>query len=241
MPSGTAQSAGNRHCKKAITIMLNIVTPNQNAAALKALDLPDRAPFKATPIMRPDPRYPEREEVRKTHYTATGTWLYINREEGADVLGVLPPSYMSKAEDLVATGRRHPIQNLPLKYKSGRGIWDQADAATSADPDHAAAIHIIGTLPNGTAAEWQRTVERYLDDHFASRGMVVDYAIHAKRDDQVGWAPAPHFHGLVTARRFRDDQRKGQRQRTWLYTKGQINAAEDAWLLATGLPLRTFV
>jgi hypothetical protein len=221
--------------------MFNPVIPNPNAAALNALELPDRAPFRAKPVMRLDPKYPEREDVRKTHYTAAATWLYINRIEGSDCLGVLPPAYMAKADDLVATGRRHPIQNLALKYKSGRAIWDEADAATTADPDHAAALHIIGTLQNGTPAEWQRTVERYLDDHFSKLGMVVDWAIHARRDDEGDWAPPPHFHGLVTARRFRDDQRKGQRQRTWLYTKAQIDMAEDAWLAATGLPPRTFV
>lgn len=227
--------------QKVTTIMLNPVLPNPNAAALSALELPDRAPFTAKPVMRLDPKYPEREDVRKTHYTAVATWLYINRIEGSDCLGVLPPAYMAKADDLVATGRRHPIQNLALKYKNGRAIWDEADAATTADPDHAAALHIIGTLQNGTPAEWQRTVERYLDDHFSKLGMVVDWAIHAGRDDQGDWAPPPHFHGLVTARRFRDDQRKGQRQRTWLYNKAQVDRAEDAWLAATGLPPRTFV
>lgn len=119
-------------------------------------------------------------------------------------------------------------------------IWDEADSAATLDPEHAAGVHIIGSLPDGKPDVWRRLVERYLDDHFVTLGMIVDWAIHAKRGENNEWATAPHFHGLVTARRFRSDLRKGVRQKTWLFSKSQIDAAEDAWLGAAGLPPRMF-
>jgi hypothetical protein len=240
VPTGTAQIAARRHCTKARTNMLNIVKDHPHARALRALDLTDRVPFKAAPIMPPNAADPQRELLRKTHRTAVATWLYINRLEGSDRLGPLPPTYMSKADDLVMTGRRHPIQKFPPQYRSGRTLWDEADAAAATDPDHAAATHLIASLPGETPEQWRRMIEQYLDDHFAKLGMVVDYAVHAKRDKSGEWATCPHVHCLVTGRRFRNDIRKGQRQRTWLFSKAQSDAAEDAWLKATNLTSRTF-
>jgi MobA/MobL family len=220
--------------------MLNIVTDTSKARALRALALLEKAPFKAAPIMPPNPADPNREAKRKTHRTAAATWLYINRIEGSDRLGPLPPTYMSKSGDLIATGRRHPIGKFPPQYRSGRAIWDEADAAAEVDPEHAAGVHIIGSLPEGEPDTLRRLVERYLDDHFVTLGMVVDWAIHFKRDEDEELVTHPHFHGLVTARRFRADLRKGVRQKTWMFTKAQLDAAEDAWLSITGLPPRLF-
>jgi hypothetical protein len=45
-----------------------------------------------------------------------------HRLEGSDRFGQLPPTYMSKADDLVTTRRRHPIGKFPLQYRSGRAI-----------------------------------------------------------------------------------------------------------------------
>jgi MobA/MobL family len=226
---------------KVISNMLNIVTDTSKARALRALALPEKAPFKAAPILPPNPADPDRETKRKTHRTAAATWLYINRIEGSDRFGQLPPTYMSKADDLVAKGRRHPIGKFPPQYRSGRAIWDEADSAAAVDPEHAAGIHIIGCLPEGDPDAWRRLVERYLDDNFVTLGMVVDWAIHFKRDEDGALMTRPHFHGLVTARRFRADLRRGVRQKTWLFTKAQLDAAEDAWLSITGLPPRLFV
>jgi MobA/MobL family len=225
---------------KGLTNMFNIDTDTTKARNLRALTAPDRPTFKAAPIMPPNPADPYREVKRKTHRTAAATWLYISRQEGSDRLGPLPPTYMSKADDLIATGRRHPICKFPPHYRSGRQIWDDADSASDLDPNHAAGVHIIGTLPDGDPETWRRLVERYLDDHFVTLGMVVDWAIHFKRDDDEKVVTEPHFHGLVTARRFRADLRKGARQKTWLFSKAQIDSAEDAWLAAAGLPPRLF-
>jgi hypothetical protein len=148
---------------------------------------------------------------------------------------------LDKADDLVASGRRNPIGKFPPHFRHGRKIWDEADVAAAADPAHAAGVHIIGSLPPGDPTSWRRLVERYCDDHFVMQGMVIDWAIHFKRNDDGQWTTAPHFRGLVSARRYRNDLRRGARQKTWLFTRAQIDAAEDAWLAATGLPPRLSV
>lgn len=214
---------------------LNIVRDQARAVGLKALDRPEIMPFRASPILPPDPTDPRREQLRKTHRTAKSSWLYINRKEGEDRFGPLPNGYMSKAGDLVASGRRHPLHRYPLQYRTGPVIWEEADAAAALDPAGAAGIHIVASLPRTAPGEWQRLIERYIDDSLVSRGMVVDWAVHALSDDSGGWATHPHVHMIVSARRFRADMRKGQRQRSWLFNASQIDQAEDAWLAITGL------
>lgn len=214
---------------------LNIVRDQARAVVSKALDRPEIMPFRASPILPPDPTDPRREHLRKTHRTAKASWLYINRKEGEDRFGPLPNGYMSKAGDLVASGRRHPLHRYPLQYRTGPVIWEEADAAAALDPAGAAGIHIVASLPRTAPGEWQRLIERYIDDSLVSRGMVVDWAVHALGDDSGDWATHPHVHMIVSARRFRADMRKGQRQRSWLFNASQIDQAEDAWLAITGL------
>jgi len=217
------------------TTMLNLVHETR-ARALQALAVPQHAPFKAAPVLLPDPTDPKREDRRKTHMTAVASYLYINRLPGNDRLGPLPDAYLSKADDLVCTGRRHPVQNTPVALRTGRQIWDEADMATSRDLEHASAVHVILTLPDIPEDEWQHLVETFIDENLVKVGIVSDYAIHAKRDDSgQGWATHPHAHLLCTARRWKSDQRKGQRMTCWLHNKAQLDAIEAAWLAASGL------
>lgn len=216
-------------------MMLNIVRDELKNLAAEVLRRPAIPPFKAAPILPPDPTDPRREVLRKTHKTAMGNYLYINRIEGEDRFGPLPSGYMAKAGDLVAAGRRHPLQKFPPQYRSGPLIWEEADAAAALDPADAAGVHIVASLPGMMPDQWPRLVERFIDDNLVVLGMVVDWAIHAKRDEDGGWATHPHVHMIASARRFRNDMRKGQRQKTWLNSANQIDLAEDAWLAATGL------
>lgn len=214
---------------------LNIVRDQIKNLAADVLRRPVIPPFRAAPIMPPDPTDPRREVLRKTHKTAVASWLYINRLEGEDRFGPLPSGYMAKAGDLFDTGRRRPLQHFPPQYRSGPLIWEEADAAAALDPADAAGVHIVASLPGLAPEQWRRLVERYIDDQLVARGMIVDWAIHAQRDKEGGWATHPHVHMVASARRFRKDRRRGQRQRTWLYSASQIDLAEDAWLAATGL------
>ena len=219
--------------------MLKIVT-DEKTLALTALAQPEFAPFKASPVLRPDSAKPRAERTSKTHYTAVASHLYILREAGADGYGAVPDGYLAKADDLIASGRRHPIQNVPPALRAGRQMWDEADAATTLDSGNAAAIHVILTLPNCPRHEWEPLVTRFIDDSLVSLGMIADYALHAKMGEDGKWSTRPHAHMLITARRWKNDQRKGQRMRCWLYTQAQIEALEVAWLKASGLPPKTF-
>jgi hypothetical protein len=218
--------------------MFNVVH-DARARALNALAAPGHAPFRCAQIKHPDPSDPGREETRKTHHTALASYLYIHRIPGRDHLGQLPPDYLVKSDDLVCSGRRHPLKGVPVPMRSGPQIWREANTATRDDLAHAAAVHVILTLPDIPQKAWQPLVERFVDDHLVNLGHVVDYAIHAKPDGSgTGWATHPHVHLLCSARRFKSDQRKGQRMRVWLCSKSQIEALENAWLSTTGLPPR---
>jgi hypothetical protein len=218
--------------------MLNVVH-DARTRALNALAAPIHAPFRCAQIKHPDPSDPGREEARKTHHTALASYLYIHRQPGRDHLGQLPPDYLLKADDLVTSGRRHPLKGVPVPMRSGPQIWAEADAATRYDLPHAAAVHVILTLPDIRQERWQPLVEHFIDDNLAALGLVVDFAIHAKSEAAgTGWATHPHVHLLCSARRFKSDQRKGQRMRVWLYSRPQIESLETAWLTITGLPPR---
>jgi MobA/MobL family len=218
--------------------MLNVVH-DARTRALDALAAPVHAPFRCAQVKHPNPSDPGREEARKTHFTATASYLYIHRIPGRDHLGQLPPDYLLKADDLISNGRRHPLKGVPVSMRSGPQIWREADAATRDDLAHAAAVHVILKLPDIAQKGWQPLVERFVDDNLVALGLIVDFAIHAKVDDDGnGWATHPHVHLLCSARRFRSDQRKGQRMRVWLYSRPQIESLETAWLEVTGLPPR---
>lgn len=216
--------------------MTNITSLPTKPRTIEALADKPLPSVRIAPVLRADPSKPEREERRRTHQTATGSWLYLNRLPGSDDIGVLPPVYLDKREDLFAAGRRHPLQRMESRHVSGRLIWDQADEATRADPDEASAVHVVLTLPPIPQDGWPLLVERFCDDQLVTKGAVVDWAIHALPDEAGGWKTKPHAHLLVTARRWRDDQRRGSRQRTWLCGKAACEGLEEAWCRLTGLP-----
>lgn len=213
--------------------MLTIVHENR-ARAIHALAKPQHAPFKATPVLHPDPANPNREAGRRTYKSAVANFLYMMRQEGSDQFGVVPSGYMAKADDLVVVGRRHPLRIAP-DLTAGPKLWDEADQATSREPAQAAAMHVILTLPPVPREDWQPLVETFIDDNIVQLGMITDFAIHAKADGDGGWDVHPHCHLLITTRRWRSDQRKGQRMRPWLQSKAQVDALESAWLARTGL------
>ncbi len=213
--------------------MLNIVHENR-ARAIHALAKPEHTPFKAVSVFHPDPGNPDREAGRQTYKSAVANYLYMMRQEGSDLFGSVPNGYMAKADDLIFTGRRHPLKIAP-DLTAGHKLWNEADIASSRNPAQAAAMHVILTLPPVPREEWLPLVETFIDDNLVARGMVIDFALHAKPDSDGGWEVHPHAHLLITTRRWRSDQRKGQRMRPWLYSKAQLHALESAWLVRTGL------
>lgn len=172
-----------------------------------------------------------------THYTATATYLYIARQRGEDRFGPVPDMYLAKG-DLQSTGRYHPTQRFPAELKEGAAIWQQADAAAAqGQPTEVSGTHVVASLPPQlTLPEWERLVHQFVHDQLVDLGMVVDWAIHHRSEQSGKPEIHPHVHLLVTARHYRSNPRKGQRQRAWLASAEQIRAVEDAWLKLTGLP-----
>jgi MobA/MobL family len=193
--------------------------------ALHALATPAFAPFKMADILPPDPHNPARAADRKTHWTATATALYMTRTRGSDRFGILPTSYLAKAADLVAHGRRYPLSRPPLRFQDGPLIWQEADeaAALSAGP---AALHAILTLPTDCEQGWERLLVEFIDAEITARGAITDWAIHSLGDNHGGWTVHPHAHLLITCRRWCDDKqcRKGRPQPQWWAGKDQRTA-----------------
>ena len=158
------------------------------------------------------------------------------RQPATDRFGKVPDGYLLRG-DLVATGLCHPQQRMPAELKEGDRIWREADAAAELEGPHAiSATHLVADLPPEAGSErWRWLVERYCYGALVEFGMVVAWAVHAKAGPEGGWAVPPHAHLLCTARFWRPNPRKGDRQKQWLASAEQIRAAEQAWLELVGL------
>lgn len=194
-----------------------------------------RPPFNARPVCAAGRESRSTEGPYSTHYTATASWLYINRISGSDRFGKVPDSYVD-CGDLLAAGRCHPLK-LPPHLRNGDALWRDADEAAAREgPQAVAATHIVADLPSADdPARWTWLVENYVYKHLTDKGMIVDWAIHFRRD--AGGAPVgtPHVHLLATARFWRDNGRRGARHWQWFANADQTRAAEDAWLQLIGL------
>ena len=91
-----------------------------------------RPPFNARPVCAAGRESRSTEGPYSTHYTATASYLYINRLSGSDRFGAVPDSYLMRG-DLIASGRCHP-QKLPPRLRSGDTLWREADDAAALDP-----------------------------------------------------------------------------------------------------------
>jgi hypothetical protein len=171
------------------------------------------------------------------HRTAAASYCYIRREAGHDRFGPTPKAWLDKRPDLGSTGRRISKTRVPERLRSGITIWQEADAAVAhLGEGEVVAAHIVASLPEDYEPDvWEDRVAEWLDNEFVYKGMAVDYALHALRNEDGSWKIRPHAHMLVSLRCWRDDQYKGRRQRSWLVTRDHERALEDAWADLTGL------
>ena len=196
-----------------------------------------RPPFNARPVCAAGRESRSTEGPYSTHYTAVASWLYINRISGSDRFGKVPDSYIDRG-DLLAAGRCHPLK-LPPHLKEGDALWREADEAAALEgPQAVAATHIVADLPSADEpSRWTWLVENYVYRHLTDKGMIVDWAIHLRRDADGAPVGIPHVHLLATARFWRANGRHGTRHWQWLANADQTRAAEDAWLQLIGLRL----
>lgn len=193
-----------------------------------------RPPFNARPVCAAGRESRSTEGPYSTHYTATASYLYINRIAGSDRFGKVPDGYIGRG-DLVAAGRCHPLK-LPPRLRSGDTLWREADdAATREGPRAVSATHIVADLPTDVdPAHWVWLVKHYAYRHLVDKGMIVDFAIHAREGADGNPPGMPHVHLLATARFWRSNNRAGSRQWQWLATADQIRTAEDDWFRIFG-------
>lgn len=194
-----------------------------------------RPPFNARPVCAAGRESRSSEGPYSTHYTAVASSLYINRRSGSDGFGKVPDSYVDRG-DLLAAGRCHPLK-VPPHLREGDLLWRQADEAAAREgPQAIAATHIVADLPPADdSARWTWLVENYVYRQMTEKGMIVDWAIHCRRDADGVPAGIPHVHMLATARFWRDNPRRGGRHWQWFANAEQMRAAEDAWLQLIGM------
>lgn len=201
-------------------------------------------PFNIRPVSR-EWRRKAGEETRQPGYrTAWANSCYQRRADGHDDLGML--RFAQRAGDLAATGIVAPGDVDAPDLES---VWRAADAAALAtgDPTAISAWAAVAELPIDLPLDQQvALVERFGKRHFASAGMLAEYAIHrrARRSDG-SWRP-DHAHWLITARYWAQSERKGQVHPFWLPGKiwpalvrdwqamtAGASAAEATWKRAT--------
>ena len=186
-----------------------------------------RPPFNARPVCAAGRESRSTEGPYSTLYTSTANYLYINRIAGSDRFGKVPDGYVGRG-DLVASG--------PPRLRSGDTLWREADDAAALEgPRAVSATHIVADLPTDVGpAHWVWLVEHYAYRHLVDKGMIVDFAIHARQGADGNPPGTPHVHLLATARFWRSNNRAGSRQWQWLANADQTRTAEDDWFRVIG-------
>jgi hypothetical protein len=194
----------------------------------------DRRPFVIRPVSRTGWKQGLGTDRRATHKTATANYLYIKRLDGCDLIGSLPK--FSQRNDLVDADLAVPYSAPDWAVEPGL-IWREIDTALKDKAEDAvSARHIVMTLPKGGAAqEWRRLIERFSEEHFTRKGMICDWAIHAKAQQGSGWLTRPHAHLLITARGWKHDRRHGLQHPVWCRGDSARRHLEEAWLTLSGL------
>ena len=174
-------------------------------------------------------------EERLIERTAVANYLYINRLDGIDRFGAM--TRWSARTDLIDAGRVAP-QRAQHPLLAGAGLWQAMDeVGQRIRPGESIMAHAVGSLPeNEGPAYWRNLVTGFAEDHFASQGMVLDFAIHCAAASADRPEILPHVHLLVTTRVFDPtSDRFGKRQQTWLRTPDACKAMADRWYAATGI------
>ena len=135
-------------------------------------------------------------------------------------------SYRSK-EDLLAKNILAP-KGAKKWVKDRATLYNKVEAIDKRSNSQLGRTIEIGLLHQLTLEQNQELLERYLNKHFVSRGMVADYCIHAASEE--GDTRNIHTHVILTMRHLDGDGFSKKKAREWNYFD-LIKEWREAWAI----------
>lgn len=103
----------------------------------------------------------------------------------------------------------------PPDYSDRESLWNAVEKVEKRKDAQLAFSFDIALQNEFTMEENKAIVKEYLQEHFVSRGMIADYAIH---DPEKNGNPNPHFHVMCPVRPLKEDGTWGTKQKAeYLY------------------------
>lgn len=102
--------------------------------------------------------------------------------------------------------------NAPERFQDRETLWNEVERIEQHPKAQLAYSFDIALQNEFSMEENQQLVQKFLQDEFISRGMIVDYAIHEKDAGEDG-IQNPHFHVLCPIRPLNPDGSWGNKQR----------------------------
>ena len=211
------------------------ITTDQIAAVRRCLLAPprDRRPpdaidFKVRPISE-DWRLVDEMPAFKS---AVCNVAYIWRDSTPrDRFGSMPEAFAQRRFELRGGGLLLPAKS-PLWATEDYRVWQDADAAALAmgDPTAVSAWHVMAQIPDTVSPDlWCWMTTGFLERELTARGAAVAWAVHGLAGEGGSWLISPHFHAVVTARRWKTGPRKGERHPAWIASTEQQLRLGAAW------------
>ena len=102
--------------------------------------------------------------------------------------------------------------HAPKEYADRETLWNAVEQVEKHPRAQLAYSYDIALQNELTMEENIAIARRFLQEQFVSKGMIVDFAIHAP-DPKGGGIPNPHFHVLCPVRPIDEDEEWGAKQR----------------------------
>lgn len=99
----------------------------------------------------------------------------------------------------------------PTEYHDRQTLWNAVEKAERGKSAQLAYSFDIAMQNEFSLDENIALARRFLSEHFLSRGMVIDYAVH-EPDVEDGGIPNPHFHVLCPIRPIEENGKWGAKQ-----------------------------
>jgi hypothetical protein len=116
--------------------------------------------------------------------------------------------------------------HAPLAYADRQTLWNAVEHAERGKKAQLAYSFDIALQNEFTREENLDLVQQFLSEHFLSKGMVIDYALH-EPDVEDGGIANPHFHVLCPIRPIEKDGTWGNKQRREYVLDEQGNRTLD--------------